>query len=31
VVSSRYITTLKKADQADAILKEIVDSTPVPL
>jgi MoxR-like ATPase len=31
VVSSRYISTLKKSDQADAILKEIVDSTPVPL
>jgi MoxR-like ATPase len=31
VVSSRYISTLKKADQAEAILKEIVDSTPVPL
>jgi MoxR-like ATPase len=31
VVSSRYISTLKKSDQADAILKEIIDSTPVPL
>jgi len=31
VVSSRYISTLKKSDQADAILKEIADSTPVPL
>jgi MoxR-like ATPase len=31
VVSSRYISTLKKSDQAEAILKEIADSTPVPL
>jgi len=31
VVSSRYISTLKKSDQADALLKEIIDSTPVPL
>ena len=31
MVSSRYITTLKKGDQAEAILREIVDSTPVPL
>jgi len=31
VVSSRYISTLKKSDQADAILQEIVDSTAVPL
>ena len=31
VVSSRYISTLKKADQSEAILREIVDSTPVPL
>ena len=31
IVSSRYITTLKKGDQAEAILREIVDSTPVPL
>ncbi len=31
VVSSRYISTLKKADQAEAILKEIVDSSPIPL
>ncbi len=31
VVSSRYTSTLKKSDQADSILKEIIDSTPVPL
>jgi len=31
VVSSRYISTLKKSDQADAILRDIIDSTPVPL
>jgi MoxR-like ATPase len=31
IVSSRYISTLKKGDQAEAILREIVDSTPVPL
>jgi len=31
VVSSRYISTLKKADQAESILQEIIDSTPVPL
>ncbi len=31
VVSSRYISTLKKGDQAEAILQEILESTPVPL
>ena len=31
VVSSRYVSTLKKGDQAEAILREIVDTTPVPL
>ncbi len=31
IVSSRYISTLKKGDQAEAIVREIVDSTPVPL
>ena len=31
VVSSRYISTLKKSDQAEAILHEITDSTPIPL
>jgi len=31
VVSSRYVSTLKQAEQAEAILREIVDSTPVPL
>ena len=31
IVSSRFVSTLKKSDQAEAILKEIIDSTPVPL
>ncbi len=31
VVSSRYVSTMKKADQAEALLAEIVESTPVPL
>ncbi|HTS69704.1 MAG TPA: MoxR family ATPase [Terriglobia bacterium] len=31
IVSSRYLSTLKKSDQSDAILREIVESTPVPL
>jgi MoxR-like ATPase len=31
IVSSRYISTLKKGDQAESILQEIVDATPVPL
>jgi MoxR-like ATPase len=31
VVSSRYISTLKKSDQSEAILEEIINSTPVPL
>jgi MoxR-like ATPase len=31
VISSRYVSTLKKGDQAEAILREIVDTTPVPL
>ena len=31
VVSSRYISTLKKSDQSEAILEGIIDSTPVPL
>jgi MoxR-like ATPase len=31
VVSSRYISTLKKSDQTAAILEEITNSTPVPL
>jgi MoxR-like ATPase len=30
-VSSRYLSTMKKSDQAEAILQEIVDSTAVPL
>jgi MoxR-like ATPase len=30
-VSSRYLSTMKKSDQAEAILSEIVESTPVPL
>jgi len=31
IVSSRFISTLKKGDQAEAILQEILESTPVPL
>jgi MoxR-like ATPase len=31
VVSSRYASTLRRADQADAILQEIIESIPVPL
>ena len=31
IVSTRYTSTLKKSDQAEAILQEIVDSTEVPL
>jgi len=31
VVSSRYVSTQKKSDQAEAILREILDSTRVPL
>ena len=31
VVSSRYISTLKKSDQARAIVEEIINGTPVPL
>jgi len=31
VVSSRYVSTRKKSEQAEAILREIVDSTRVPL
>jgi MoxR-like ATPase len=31
VMSSRYISTLKKADQTEAILEGIIESTPVPL
>ena len=31
VASSRYVSTLKKTDQVATIIKEIVDSTPVPL
>jgi MoxR-like ATPase len=31
VVNARYATTQKKTEQAEAILSEIVDSTPVPL
>jgi MoxR-like ATPase len=31
VVSSRYISTLKKSDQSEAILEGIIESTPVPL
>jgi MoxR-like ATPase len=31
VVSSRYISTLKRSDQSEALLEGIIDSTPVPL
>ena len=31
VVSTRYASTLKKGEQAEAILREIVDATPIPL
>ena len=31
VVSSRYISTLKKGDQAEGILQEILETTPIPL
>jgi len=31
VVSTRYASTLKKSEQADAILRDILDSTEVPL
>ena len=31
IVSSRYLSTMKKSDQSDAILREILESTPVPL
>jgi MoxR-like ATPase len=31
VVSSRYVSTQKKSEQADAILREIVDTTRVPV
>ena len=31
VVSSRYISTLKKSDQTRAIMEEIINATPVPL
>jgi MoxR-like ATPase len=31
IVSSRYLSTLKKSDQSETILREILDSVPVPL
>jgi MoxR-like ATPase len=31
IVSSRYLSTMKKSDQSEAILSEIMESTPVPL
>jgi len=31
VVSSRYVSTQKKSEQAEAILREILDTTRVPL
>jgi MoxR-like ATPase len=31
VVNTRYASTLKKGEQAEAILREIIEATPVPL
>jgi len=31
VVSTLYTSTLRKSEQADQVLKEIVDSVPVPV
>ncbi|MGH9706298.1 MAG: AAA family ATPase, partial [Candidatus Acidiferrales bacterium] len=31
VVSSRYVSTAKKSEQADAILREFIETTHVPL
>jgi MoxR-like ATPase len=31
VISARYASTLKRADQSDQILREVVDSVPVPV
>jgi len=31
VISSRHVSTLKKSDQTEAILREIAESTPIPL
>jgi hypothetical protein len=31
LVSSCYVSTLKKPDKAEALLKEILDSTAIPL
>ncbi len=31
IVSSRYLSTMKKSDQSETILREIIESTPVPL
>jgi len=31
VVNSRYVSTLKQTEQAEAVLQQIVDSTPVPV
>jgi len=31
IVSSRYLSTMKKSDQSETILNEIVESVPVPL
>jgi MoxR-like ATPase len=30
-VSSRFVSTLKKSDQTETVLNEIIESTPVPL
>jgi MoxR-like ATPase len=31
VVNSRYVSTLKQTEQAEAVLQEIIESTPVPM
>jgi hypothetical protein len=31
VVNARYSSTLKKAEQAEQVLREIVESVPVPV
>jgi MoxR-like ATPase len=31
VVNSRYVSTLKQTEQAEAVLQDIIDSTPVPV
>ena len=31
IVNSRYLSTLKKSDQAEVLVREIIESTPVPI